>query len=54
MNYNQFYRKKDQYKRDLKPFEKVNAQRIGMSFAKSLFAGMAAGLLLVLILKIFM
>jgi len=52
MNYNQFYRRKDRYKRKITPSEKANARRLGVSFAKSILAGMAAGLLLVVIYKL--
>ena len=52
MNYNQFYRKRDRYKRKITPSEKANAQRLGISFGKSILAGMAAGLLLIVLFKL--
>ena len=38
MNYNQFYRRKDKYKRKITQSEKKNAQRLGISFGKSILA----------------
>lgn len=54
MNYNQFYRKKDKYKRKMTQSEKKNAQRLGISFTKSILAGMACGLLIIVLYKLFM
>lgn len=51
MNYNQFYRKKDKYKRKMSQSEKANAQRLGISFVKSILIGMIAGLVLIIIYK---
>ncbi len=53
MNYNQFYRKRDREKRKLQPFEKVNARRLSVNVFKSVLAGMAAGALLVILIRLF-
>ena len=54
MNYNQFYRRKDKYKRKITQSEKKNAQRPGISFGKSILAGMAFGLAALVLYKLFM
>lgn len=54
MNYNQFYRRKDKYRRKITPSEKANAQRLGLSFAKSILVGMGCGLIIVILCKLFM
>ncbi|MEY8297782.1 MAG: tetrahydromethanopterin S-methyltransferase subunit G [Emergencia timonensis] len=54
MNYNQFYRRKDKYKRKITQSEKKNAQRLGISFGKSILAGMVCGLVILVLYKLFM
>ncbi|SCJ91124.1 Uncharacterised protein [uncultured Eubacterium sp.] len=54
MNYNQFYRRKDKYKRKITQPEKENAQRLGISFGKSILAGMVCGLVILAVYRLFM
>ena len=54
MNYNQFYRRKDKYRRKITPSEKANARRLCISFTKSILVGMAFGLIILIICRAFM
>ncbi len=52
MDYNSFYRKKEQLRRKRTPEEKDNLRRLGLFALKSIAVGMITGGVLVLLLQI--
>mgnify|MGYP001343411976 CR=1 FL=1 len=53
MNYNQFYRKKDKYKRPYTQEEQKNLKSIIGTFVKSMVVGMVTLLVIVLLMRHF-